>query len=236
MCSEEEKVTTVIFRTAVIYIILVIAMRLMGKRQIGELEVSELVTTLLISEVASLPITDTGIPVSHAIIPIITLLFFEVALSLLSVTFPRLKNLLTARPTALIHNGKFRIRAMRSSRITADELIAELRQQGVFDISEVLYAILEQNGKITVVQKARYRQPTTEQLKITTKESGICHIVIDKGVINTHGLSELGIDRDALFRIMKRKGVAQNEIYLMMINDAGDVNIVLRDKGDKKKK
>lgn len=205
----------------------------MGKRQIGELEVSELVTTLLISEVASLPITDAGIPVSHALIPIIVLLFFEVASSMMSVTFPRLKNLFSARPTTLIRNGKFCIKAMRSARITADELIGELRQQGIIDISEVLYAILEQNGKITVLQKAKYRTPNAEQLKIKTSETGICHIVIDKGVINEHSLCELGMNQTQLQKILKKKNVERKDVYLMIINDAGDVNLVRRDEAKK---
>ena len=226
--------TTILLRTAIIYVTLIIAMRLMGKRQIGELEVSELVTTLLISEVASLPITDMGIPVSHALIPIITLLFFEVASSMLSVTFPRLKNLFSARPTTLIRNGKFCIRAMRGTRITADELIGELRQQGIIDISEVLYAILEQNGKITVLQKAKYRVPNAEQLKIKTTETGICHIVIDKGVINDHGLCELGMEKSELEKILKKQNVDRKDVYLMIINDAGDVNLVRRNEVTKK--
>lgn len=225
----EIRVITILLRTAIIYVALIIAMRLMGKRQIGELEVSELVTTLLISEVASLPITDAGIPVSHALIPIITLLFFEVGSSMLSVTFPRLKNLFSARPTTLIRNGKFCLKAMRGARITADELIGELRQQGIVDISEVLYAILEQNGKITVLQKAKYRMPTAEQMKIKTSETGICHIVVDKGVINEHSLSELGIDRARLDKILHAQNVALKDIYLMIINDAGDVNLVRKD-------
>ena len=226
--------TTILLRTALIYVVLIIAMRLMGKRQIGELEVSELVTTLLISEVASLPITDTGIPVTHALVPIIALLFFEVASSMLSVTFPRLKNLFSARPTTLIQNGQFCIRAMRGARITADELIGELRQQGIIDISEVLYAILEQNGKITVVQKAPYRIPNAKQLKVKAKETGICHIVIDKGVINDHSLCELGLSKSKLEKILRNYAVTKKDIYLMIINDAGDVNIVRRDEVKKK--
>lgn len=226
--------TTILLRTAIIYVTLIIAMRLMGKRQIGELEVSELVTTLLISEVASLPITDAGIPVSHTLIPIITLLFFEVASSMISVTFPRLKNLFSARPTTLIRNGKFCIRAMRGARITADELIGELRQQGIIDISEVLYAILEQNGKITVLQKAKYRMPNAEQLKIKTAETGISHIVIDKGVINDHSLCELCMSRTQLQKILKNQNVDRKDVYLMIINDAGDVNLIRKDEVKKK--
>jgi uncharacterized membrane protein YcaP (DUF421 family) len=123
---------------------------------------------------------------------------------------------------------------MRGARITADELIGELRQQGIIDISEVLYAILEQNGKITVLQKAKYRIPNAEQLKIKTTETGICHIVIDKGIVNEHSLCELGIDKARLEKILQKQGVGRKDVYLMIINDAGDVNIVRRDEAKKK--
>ena len=93
-------------------------------------------------------------------------------------------------------------------------------------LSEVLYAILEQNGKITVIQKAEYRVPSAKQLKIKAKETGICHIVIDKGVINKHGLSALGLNKSKLEKILSSKNVTQREVYLMVINDAGEVNLV----------
>ena len=218
--------TTILVRTIIIYIVLIIAMRLMGKRQIGELEVSELVTTLLISEVASLPITDSSIPITHTIIPIVSLLFFEVSTSTLSVSFPRLKNIFSSRPSTLIRNGRFCIKEMKEARLTADELIGELRLQGIVDLSEVLYAILEQNGKITVIQKAEYRTPSAKQLKIKTTETGICHIVIDKGVINKHGLLELGLNKTKLEKMLLSQQVKQKDVYLMIINDAGEVNLI----------
>ena len=122
---------TVLFRTVIIYILLTIAMRLMGKRQIGELEISDLVTTFLISEIASLPITDTELPLSHAIIPIVTLLALEVFISMLLAKFPKIKNLLSARPTTLIKDGVICQKAMSSARLSFDELFSELRQQGL---------------------------------------------------------------------------------------------------------
>ena len=153
---------TVLFRTIFIYIMLIIAMRLMGKRQIGELEISDLITTFLISEIATLPITDPEIPFLHSIIPIIILLTLEVVISMLLAKVPILKSILSARPTTLIKDGAILQKAMRDARISFDELFSELRSQSIYDISEVKYAILEQNGKITVVQKARFRQPNAE--------------------------------------------------------------------------
>jgi uncharacterized membrane protein YcaP (DUF421 family) len=129
----------------------------MGKRQLGELEISDLVTTFLISEIASLPITDTEIPLSHAIIPIIVLLSLEVSISTLLSKFPKLKFVLSSRPSTIIKDGEICKKAFEDSRLSFDELFTELRQQGCDDISQIKYAILEQNGNITVIQKAKYK-------------------------------------------------------------------------------
>ena len=220
---------TLVFRTALIYIILILAVRLMGKRQIGELEISDFVTTLLISEIASLPITDNNIPISHAIIPIGMLVFFEVTSSVLIICFPRLKNLLTARPSTLVRNGQICRRAMRRARISVDELISELRQKEVTDLSEVLYAILEQNGKITVIPKAADRVPTARQLGLHPKENGICHIVIDGGVLNRHSMEELGVREERIEGILRERGLLRKEVYLMLMSDSGQVRIVKRE-------
>lgn len=219
---------TILIRTIIVYIILTVAMRLMGKRQIGELEVTDLVTTLLISEIASLPITDNNIPVSHAVIPITVLIAFEIFSSSIVVVFPKLKNLVTARPSTLIRNGKLCRREMMNSRISLDELICELRQNGYMDINEILYAILEKNGKITIIPKARFNAPTCEQLNIKAKETGIYHIIIDNGAVNAHGLSEVSLTKEQLRHKLNKKGLQANEVYLMMIGDDGEERIITK--------
>ena len=221
--------TTLFLRTVLIYLILIIAMRLMGKRQIGELEISDLVTTLLISEIASLPITDASIPVSHALIPIVTLLTFEVVSSALLARFPRMKTLLSARPTTLIRDGKLCGKEMTQARLSADELISELRQNGITDLSEVRYAILEQNGKISVIPKAEHRPPTARELKMPVKDAGLYHIIIDKGVFNKHNLQDLRLDRQALEEKLLARGLRAGDVYLMMMNDEGSLKIIRQD-------
>ena len=221
---------TILFRTILIYIFLIMAVRLMGKRQIGELEVSDFVTTLLISEIASLPITDSSIPISHAIIPMIVLVFFEVASSVIIICFPRLKNLLTARPTTLIYDGRICEKAMKSARISTDELISELRQKEVTDPSQVLYAILEQNGKISVIPKAAYQSPHAQQLGLTPKEEGIYHIIIDGGVINSYSLQQLNLSRIQIDTLLQDRALTHKDIYLMLMSDSGDIRIIKKEK------
>lgn len=220
---------TVLFRTILIYVMLIIAMRLMGKRQIGELEISDFITTLLISEIAALPITEPEIPFLHAIVPIIILLTIEVSVSMILATSPKLKTLLTARPTTLIKDGVINQKAMRDVRLSFDELFSELRSQNIDDISQIKYAILEQNGKITITQKARYRQPDATQLHIKVKETGLFHIVIAQGYLNLHGMQQLSISKKNIEDRLLKKGLRTDDIYLMIINDAGDEKIILKE-------
>ena len=220
---------TIFVRTIIIYLILMCAMRLTGKRQIGELELSDLVITFLISEIASLPITDNLIPLSHAVIPIITLVTFEVLTSFLVVHFPAFKTMVSARPSVLINKGKPDRRAMLTARISIDELISEMRQKGITDISEVEYAILEQNGKLTVIQKAPYKPPTAAELNIKTTEAGISHIVVCEGRINKNGLKILSISKKDVLTELSRQGVSLKNVYVMLMDDAKKIQIIKKE-------
>lgn len=217
---------TVLIRTFIIYISLFIVMRLMGKRQLGELEISDLVTTFLISEIASLPITDTEIPLTHAIIPIIVLLSLEVSISTLLTKFPKMKSIFSTRPSTIIKNGSICKKSLEDSRLSFDELFSQLRQQGYDDISQIQYAILEQNGNITVIPKAKYKPLSPDTLGIKVEESGLFHIIIEHGKINSHGLKEIGFTQKKLNKLLSERGYTVDDIYLMMINDALEVKII----------
>ena len=225
---------TVLIRTFIIYISLIAVMRIMGKRQLGELEISDLVTTFLISEIASLPITDTEIPLSHAIIPIIVLLSLEVSISTLLSKFPKLKFVLSSRPSTIIKDGEICKKAFEDSRLSFDELFTELRQQGCDDISQIKYAILEQNGNITVIQKAKYKPICADTAGISVKEVGLFHIIIERGKINTYGLEQIGYSKEKLNKILSALGYTSKDIYLMMINDGHEIRIIPKDNSNLK--
>ncbi len=225
---------TVLIRTFIIYTSLIAVMRIMGKRQLGELEISDLVTTFLISEIASLPITDTEIPLTHAIIPIIALLSLEVSISTLLSKFPKLKYIFSARPSTIIKNGNICKKSLTDSRISFDELFTQLRQQGYDDISQIEYAILEQNGNITVIPKSKYKPLTPNDLGIEVKESGLFHIIIECGKINNNGLEQIGYSQKKLNKILSALGYTPSEVYLMMINDAHEIRIIPKEKDTQK--
>ena len=221
--------TTILLRTVIIFFVLLTAMRLMGKRQIGELEISDLITTLLISEIASLPITDSNIPLFHAISPIIILLTFEVLSSALLVKIPSAKKYISTRPTTLIKRGILLSTQMKNARLTADELISELRQQGISDISEVEYAILEQNGKISVIPKAEFKPLTARDMGIKVSDAGLFHIIIENGEINENGASEMKIGSSELDKLLKKEKLTLEQVYLMLMSDSGDIQIIKKE-------
>jgi len=221
---------TILLRTFIIYTILVAAMRLMGKRQIGELEISDLVTTLLISEIASLPIENRNIPISFAIIPIITIVTVEVATSVILMKFPNLKTIISTRPSTLIKNGKIDQKELKKVRISAEELIGELRQQGAETMDEINYAILEQNGKITVIKKAGYSPVTNNDINIRVKEHGIMHILISNGYVNKYNLKLLGKDHRWLLKKLSDEKCNLSDIFLYMIDDSGKSFCIRKDR------
>ena len=155
---------TAFVRTIILYFLIVVGMRLMGKRQIGELEPSELVLTMMISDLAAVPMQDFGIPLLSGLLPILTLLALSLLLSQLSLRSLRLRALICGTPTVLIRGGKLQQDAMRKNRFTIDELMEELREQGVTRIEDVKYAVLENSGQLTVFPWTAQQPPTAEQL------------------------------------------------------------------------
>ena len=220
---------SIITRTIVIYILLTVIMRLMGKRQLGELDVSELVITILLSEIASLPITNPETRLTDAVIPISLLAALEILTSTLILKHAWAKRLFSSKPAVLIARGRLDQKQMKRVRISVEELISQIRQNGIFDLDEVDYAILEENGKMSIIPKSRYRQPDRNDLSLPDNDSGVMHILISDGVINSHGLSLIGRDRAWLLEVLKSNSVLTRDVFCMTCNDAGKLYII---KGD----
>lgn len=225
-----------LIRTVIIYIFLLFTMRLMGKRQLGELEISELVSTLLLSDIASLPITNPEIPISFALVPILAITAFEVCSSLLLTKVPQLKTLLSTRPSIVIQKGKIDQTELLKNRISIDELISELRQKDITDISEVDYAIIEQNGKMTVVPKADYERPTRKDLGISSPNCGLCHIIVSDGIVNRHGLQVVKKDISWLKEALRKEKTTLENVYLLTLDDCNNLRIIRKDQIITKKK
>ena len=221
--------TTVIIRTVIIYLSLLITMRLMGKRQLGELDMSELVITILLSEIASTPITTPETSLLHALIPIAVLVSLEIITSILIIKCPKFKKIFTSRPSILISRGKLDKREMRKVRISLEELISQIRQNGIFDLTEVDYAILEENGKMSIIPKSKNRQPDISDLNLPDNDSGVMHILVSDGIINTHGLKIINKDKKWLHNELSHRGTSLRNVFCMTCNDAGEVYIIYND-------
>lgn len=194
-------------------------MRIMGKRQLGELELSELITTLLFSEIATTPITNPETRLIDAILPIGIIAGLEIILSFVMLKFPTLKRMLTSGPSMIIQKGRINKKEMLKSRLTIDELVSQIRQNGIYDLSEVDYAILEENGKITIVPKSSCRPPNVKDLGIAASDSGVMHIIIADGEINAYNLRLIGKDKKWLESLLKKQGLKPREIFCMTVDD-----------------
>lgn len=217
---------SIVFRTLLIYLLLLLTMRLMGKRQIGELEITELVTTLLVSEIASIPITNLDIPVLHAAVPILLLLVLEVLFSALPLRFPALKPLFSASPTPLIRSGRLCQPALSANRVSVEELMSEIRQQGYSDLSQVEEAILETNGKLTVLPKPAFAAPNASQLGLTPPAEELSHVVFYAGRVNRAGLELIGKDPAWFRRELARRRVPASSLYCATANRSGEMTLV----------
>lgn len=219
----------IIARTVVIYVIVTVTMRLMGKRQLGELDVGELVITILLSEIASLPITNPEKSVWDAVIPISALASLEILTSFMILKIPVVKRFLSSKPSVLIAHGRIDKEAMKSVRISIEDLMSQIRQNGIYDLEEVDYAILEENGKMSIIPKSNHRQPDKGELGMEDDDSGIMHVLISDGTVNAHGLRILNKTRDWLEKILKSNHCHAHDVFCMTCNDAGRIYIIKND-------
>ena len=181
-------------RTIILYLLIIAGIRLMGKRQVGELEPSELVLDLIIADLAAVPMQDFGIPLLSGVIPILTLLCVTMILSVLTMKHVRFRALICGRPSIVVQNGQLNQREMRRNRFTVDELLEELRMQSVTDLSTVKYAILETNGRVSVILYANQRPVTAEQMNLFPDDVGLPLVIIDDGRLLERNLKLRGFN------------------------------------------
>ncbi len=198
----------------------------MGKRQIGDLQPSELVITLLISEIAAIPLQDTSQPILNGITSIFVLVILEIFVSLLSLKNQKIRQLLSGKSVVVIKNGVIDQKAMKSVRMTVLDLIELLRTQDVFDINKVLYAVLEVNGELSILLKSSEQNVTLNDLNISRQEEFLPLPVISDGVIMTESLKSLNIDYKDLKGYLN--GVSVSDVFLMTLDRKGNKNIIKR--------
>ena len=223
---------TAFVRTIILYFFIMAGMRLMGKRQIGELEPSELVLTMMISDLAAVPMQDFGIPLLSGLLPILTLLALSLLLSQLSLRSLRLRALLCGTPVVLIRQGQLQQAAMRRNRYTIDELLEELREQGISRIEDVKYAVLENSGQLSVFPWTAKQPPTAEQLGVRLEEDVTLPVVlINDGRVLRQNLTACGRDENWLRKQLSQQEIASpGDVFLLTLDEQGQVLCVRKER------
>lgn len=204
---------SIFIRTILVYILLNVVLNIMGKRQIGELEVGELVCTLLISEIAAIPISDPDIPLLWAVVPIIFICAIEVALSAIKNRCTKVKRAVEGNSLYIIYKGRLRQNVLLENRISINEVLTEIRIQGFGGIGDVEYGILEQNGKISLFDK----------------NTTLSHFLVIDGEVNKNAMRELGYNEGWLNRVLSEEKLSLGEVFLLSVDDDGKRNIVKKE-------
>lgn len=194
-------------RTLILYIVVVLVMRFMGKRQIGQLQPFELAVAIMISELAAVPMQNTGIPIIYGIVPILTLLLAQVTMSFISLKNVQARALICGKPSVLIENGRIVEEQFRNELYTINDLLEQLRIKNVPNIADVEFAILETNGQLSVIPKSQKRPLNPEDVNIPTEYEGLPLDLVVDGNINADNLKKAGLSREWLMEELGKLGV-----------------------------
>lgn len=214
-------------RTIVLYLVLIAVIRLMGKRQVGQMEPSEFVVTMLVANLASIPMQDEGVPLYSGLVPILTVLGVELLLSAFSVSSVGFRRLLCGKPVILIENGRVLQENLRKTRVTLDELTGHLREKDVLDISTVQYAILETSGNLSVFPYPKYQPASAMESGIQAKKQYLPITIVGDGYLYRDNLALAKKDETWLVRVLKEKGAELPEVWLLTV-DGADRMVFLR--------
>lgn len=211
------------FRTVILYSLLILSIRLMGKRQIGELGPAEFVVTMLLANIAAIPMQDTEIPLLSGVVPILTILAMELIFSVLTMRSIRWRRVLCGKPVILIADGIIQEQNLRMTRVSLDELTENLRGKDIFDLSTVKYAILETGGELSVIPYAKYMPAPAAATLTKVKDQELPYTVISDGKVLWTNLELLGLNRHWLEKCLKERSCKVKHVLLMTVDRKGTV-------------
>ncbi len=210
-------------RTLVLYLLLIAVIRLMGKRQIGQMEASEFVVTMLVANLASIPMQDSGIPLFSGAVPILTVLGMELVLSSLSLRSLWVRRILCGKPVILMENGRILQANLRKTRVTLDELMGLLREKDVLDVTCVQYAILETNGNLSVFPYPQEQPPSARAAGITTQKQSMPVVLVSDGTLMEENLKASGKNIFWVQRYLQEQKVTLAETWMLSVDEEGKV-------------
>ena len=217
-------------RTVIIYIFIIAAMRIMGKRQLGELQPIELVVTLLISDLAAVPMQESGMPLINGLIPILILVALELLFSGLMLKSSLFSRLISGPPIVVVNKGKLDQKALKKLRLTSEDLMESLRMQNVFDLQEIEYAIAETNGKISVFKNPEFRAPTCSDLSVVQPDNGMPVVAVSDGHISDWALSICEGDHSWMERTLADNACTVEDVVLLTVDRSRNYFIVRKEK------
>ena len=213
----------IFIRSIFLYIIVLIVMRLMGKREIGQLQPFELAISIMIADLASTPMADAGIPITNGIIPILALLVMHLIISVVNIKSIKARAILCGKPAILIYRGRIDEKVLRKERFTVNELEERLRGSNVISIADVEYAILETNGQVTVIQKPEKKNVTVEDLELQPRYEGITYDLVLDGKVMYENLKKLSKDYDWLKREVSKFKIKPEDALIVTIDGKGKI-------------
>lgn len=209
-----------VVRTIILYSFLLIIMRLMGKRQLGQLEPFDLVTALMISELAALPMEDNRMPLISSMIPIATLVILQIITSIIQLKSEKARTLLNGEPSILIKDGEVDLTELRNQRFNLDDLLEELRLNGYFNLSDIHYAVLETNGSISIMPKEENTPITPKTLNLSVQEKPMPMIIINDGSINKQNLEKVGKNMKWVKKQLRKNNIESYEdVFIGIVYD-----------------
>lgn len=218
-------------RTIILYLVLILVIRLMGKRQVGQMEPSEFVVTMLVANLASIPMQDGGIPLFSGLVPILTVLGTELVLSAAAAWSVGFRRILCGKPVILIENGHILQQALRSTRVTADELTGHLREKGILDLRTVQYAILETDGTLSVFPYPKDVPASAKDAMIQVKEQFLPVTIIEEGHLLRKNLPATGWSEAKVQQVLDEKGSTISDTFLLTVDQKGHVLWIPRQVG-----
>ena len=213
-------------RATVLYAVVIFLIRVMGKRQIGELQPAEFVVTMLVSEIASIPMQDNTIPILNSISALFVLVAYEVITSAVSLKSYKFRAFMQGHPIIVIRDGVIDIKALKKMRMSVNDLMGALRQKDVFEISQVSYAIFETNGQISVLLKPENMNATAGDLNLRPQDEGMPFAVICDGTVIEDAVEQSGIERSKIKSAVSSAGMEISEVLIMTVTPHGKTYIV----------
>ena len=209
------------FRTGFLYLVLILSIRMMGKRQIGQMEASEFVVTMLVANLASIPMQDSAIPLYSGLLPILVVLGMELSLSGLILRSVWVRRFFCGKPVILIDNGKVLLENLRRTRVTLDELTGHLRQKDVLDIQTVQFAILETDGSLSVFPYPGQRPATAQEAGIPVQDQYLPITIVEDGYLSKENLKKAGKDQAWLDKTLQKQKATRQETLLLTVDQSG---------------